>query len=287
MTGKYNLGIGLKVLNLLVFTTISILIIKLNSKIATLQLFAIIAIFSILLLLPWVVYTRGKFIKPNSLNKCLLRGAFNYFGMWSWIEALKLISPNEATALSYMAPIFTTILAIVICKEKVNTGCIFAILFSLGGVYLILNPNHEAVSVGGIIALCSALAWAGHDVVCKLQTVEEHPIGQALYNFILMALFSLPLLDWGQLPNITDWVTLLLLAALSVTNVIVLFLSYKYAPLTVLMPFSFLRLLFMIIAAYIFLGDMIKYQVVAGAIVIMASVGYIFIQQQKKSQEVA
>ena len=75
-------------------------------------------IFGILLLLPWLVHNNFSALKTNCFKLHLLRGGLNSGFMLGFFLALSLIPIAEATALNFTAPLFVTLLAVVILKER-------------------------------------------------------------------------------------------------------------------------------------------------------------------------
>lgn len=68
---------------------------------------------------------------------------------------------------------------------------------------------------------------------------------------------------------------------LSVINVTVLFLAYKFAPIYLLMPFSYSRLIFMFVGSYLVFNIQPNYHLFLGAAVIALTSFYIFHQTHK------
>ena len=279
---KHNVGILFKILNLALFTVMSLCLMKVDKNIHRMQVFFTIACAAFITMLPIILWKHKKIPKIKNVKAYLARSIFNVLGMVTWIEALRFLSGNDATAITFMIPIFTAILAIIFLKEKANLKCFGAIFVSFVGAYMIVKPTAGIISHGAMIALFSALMWACHDIVCKIQASTEDKFVQTFYTFLIMLFFSMPFaLPVMQKVSNTELFQISIVGVLSAANVTVLFLAYKFAPVNLLMPFSYLRLIFMAIATYMLFGEVLSTNSMIGAFIIATSSIYIFQQQQK------
>ena len=90
---------------------------------------------ALLILLPFVFHTGlGKF-KTSVFKLHLFRAANGICAMWLWFCAVAYIPIDEQTALSFLAPIFTTIGAFVFLGEIVQIRRITAIIVSICGAH--------------------------------------------------------------------------------------------------------------------------------------------------------
>jgi drug/metabolite transporter (DMT)-like permease len=114
------------------------------------------------------------------------------------------------------------------------------------GVLVILQPGLDDITWQGVGAsLGSILLWVIYEVICKKQTTTEHYMLQSFYVLVIGVIIMLPfaLIQW-QPTNSRDWVALSLLAALGLTNITAIFIAYLFAPMMVISPFSYARLVF-------------------------------------------
>src|SRR5690606_41231428 len=85
-----------------------------------------------------------------------LRGSVQLGSMICGFTALTLIPLAEATALSFTAPIYSTIGAALILGEVVRLRRWTAIAIGFLGTIVILRPGVDALTVGSILALVNA-----------------------------------------------------------------------------------------------------------------------------------
>jgi drug/metabolite transporter (DMT)-like permease len=139
-------------------------------------------IFASLILLPVYLSQRERIVLPRGRERWLvaLAGAFLAGHFVVWITALTLTSVSSATVLVTIQPLFLTVLAHVILKERVDKWGYLAIVLALTGAALIswgdfrLSEGHL---VGDLLALSGALLAAfylliGRTLVGKLGTIN-------------------------------------------------------------------------------------------------------------------
>ena len=93
--------------------------------------------------------------------------------MWLWFFAVAYIPIDEQTALSFLAPIFTTIGALVFLGEIVRLRRITAILISLCGALIIVRPGFADLNLGHGLAMSSALAMGVTMLLIKSLTARD------------------------------------------------------------------------------------------------------------------
>lgn len=281
------LGISFKFLNLLVFTVKSLVLASVSKQTSLFYVIFILNIVAIASFIPWIFFTKGRYLKINNIKRLsyyILRTLFNILGIFSWVKAMQMIGTNEASAISYIIPILTTLLAVIFCNEKLNKKCLIAIFISLIGVYITLEINSDNfLFYGSVVAIFSSFMWASYDIVCKKQSKNEHYLTQTFYTFLFSFLLLLPLvLFYHDSPFYIRDIKLIIIAGiLSPINVTILFLAYKYAPIYILMPFSYCRLIFMFIGSYFVFNVLPSSDLVIGSCLIAGSSLYVFYENYK------
>lgn len=101
------------------------------------------------------------------------RSMFGWAGVSGLFAAAAMIPLADATAISFLNPIFAMILAIPILGEKVGPVRWAAAAIALAGGALLIRPGVEAIAPGALIALVAALAMAGEAMFAKLLARRE------------------------------------------------------------------------------------------------------------------
>ena len=233
-------------------------------------------IFGILLLLPWLVRDNFAALKTDCLKLHILRGGLNSGFMLGFFFALGLIPIAEATALNFTAPLFVTLLAVIILKERVGWRRWLALFIGFASTLVILQPGVQVISIGAFLVLFASLAWAGSTITLKKLSKSESSLTSTVYLVIILTpvtfVASFPYL---YLPNIEQTIWLVEVAATSTIAQYFLSESLKQADANVVVPFDFSRLIWAAVFGFILFGEIPTVWVWLGGILIFASAVYI------------
>jgi drug/metabolite transporter (DMT)-like permease len=241
------IGIIFKLLNCLLFSMLSLVTIYCVQRLPVIQVLFSRSCIGIILCLIYLVIIKQPIVFPKKdFWLYVARAVISLIAMQLWIIAIQSLGINEATALSYTGPFWVFLAARYIIGEAFSWSSLIAIIVNMLGVLLILQPGLENITWQGVGAsLGSILLWVIYEIICKKQTTTEHYMLQSFYVLIIGAIIIFPFvwLQW-QPTNSEDWVALSLLAALGLTNITVIFIAYLFAPMMVISPFSYARLVF-------------------------------------------
>ena len=233
-------------------------------------------IFGILLLLPWLVRDNFAALKTDCLKLHILRGGLNSGFMLGFFFALGLITIAEATALNFTAPLFVTLLAVIILKERVGWRRWLALFIGFASTLVILQPGVQVISIGAFLVLFASLAWAGSTITLKKLSKSESSLTSTVYLVIILTpvtfVASFPYL---YLPNIEQTIWLVEVAATSTIAQYFLSESLKQADANVVVPFDFSRLIWAAVFGFILFGEIPTVWVWLGGTLIFASAVYI------------
>ena len=233
-------------------------------------------IFGILLLLPWLVRDNFGALKTDCLKLHILRGGLNSGFMLGFFFALGLIPIAEATALNFTAPLFVTLLAVIILKERVGWRRWLALFIGFASTLVILQPGVQVISIGAFLVLFASLAWAGSTITLKKLSKSESSLTSTVYLVIILTpvtfVASFPYL---YLPNIEQTIWLVEVAATSTIAQYFLSESLKQADANVVVPFDFSRLIWAAVFGFILFGEIPTVWVWLGGTLIFASAVYI------------
>ena len=233
-------------------------------------------IFGIFLLLPWLVRDNFGALKTDCLKLHILRGGLNSGFMLGFFFALGLITIAEATALNFTAPLFVTLLAVIILKERVGWRRWLALFVGFASTLVILQPGVQVISIGAFLVLFASLAWAGSTITLKKLSKSESSLTSTVYLVIILTpvtfVASFPYL---YLPNIEQTIWLVEVAATSTIAQYFLSESLKQADANVVVPFDFSRLIWAAVFGFILFGEIPTVWVWLGGTLIFASAVYI------------
>lgn len=242
--------------------------------------------FSVLLFLPWVFYIgMGPALKTTRAMGHFWRGTIGIIGMQLWFYCIAILPLNEATALSFTAPIFTTIFAILFLGEKAGWRRWIAILVGFGGAMIIIRPDPDAMDWNMLLVPCATSVWAIAGLMVKSLTGTEPPNRIVFYMALVMSLWALPFALYYWVHPSWEVLGYCLLVALSSTAAhLTMVNAYARAELVMLMPFDFFRLVFTALFAWLAFGELADHYTWAGGGIIVASAVYIAYRESRRKQ---
>jgi drug/metabolite transporter (DMT)-like permease len=214
--------------------------------------------------------------KTRRIGGHFWRASIGSLSMQIWFYALTIMPLTLATALSFITPVLTTLIAIVFLGEKAGIRRWSAIIIGFIGVLIMLRPDASGSHSGIFLVLGSAALMAVAGTVVKALTRTESPETIVFFMSLIMLL-------WSLVPGIYTWQTptpyqlwlSFLIALFSTGAHLMLARAYTRADMVVLMPFDFSRLIFTGILAYLLFDETMDAQTITGALIIVASTVYI------------
>ena len=201
------------------------------------------AVLSVLFMAPWLIRVGPRALRTAQPGRHVLRTALVMFAMGSWFYAIPHIPFVDAVALTFTAPLFTTVLAALLIGEVVRVRRWSAVAVGFAGAMIILRPGFQELNLATAALLLNGLAWAGAVITMRVLTRTESANAVVTYLFLLMVPMALgpALLVWRTPPlEALPW--LLLIGGLGTVGHIAATRSVAVAEASFVMPFDYLRL---------------------------------------------
>ncbi|MEO8651228.1 MAG: DMT family transporter [Hyphomicrobiaceae bacterium] len=229
-----------------------------------------------LFLMPMLIWRGRALLRSNALHLYAIRVGVSVFSMTAWFYALALIPVAEVTAIGFLAPLFGTIGAVVILREKIRFRRMTALAAGFVGAMIILRPGSEPIGLGQACAIFNAISSGVMTVLLKQLSSEDDPAKIVFLTTIMMlpptlvpALFVWQPVGWDYLPVI---------ATIGLTAVVghyCLMRGFASTDASLVMTFDFSRLPFAVMIGWWMFGEVADIWTWVGAAVIFASAIYI------------
>ncbi len=272
----YRLAVGYMLISTAGFSAMSVGVRLVSPELNAVLIVTLRNLLTLLFLLPWALRDNAALIRTNRLRDHAWRGVLGSVGMIAWVYCLTLMPLAHATALSFTAPLFATFFAIIFLKEKATRARSLALIIGFLGTLIILRPNPEQFEWNSLIVMFATSAWAITGLFVKSLSRTEPPLRMVFYMNFFMILVALPfgLAHW-QWPSAHGWLVLTGIAGCSILMHFSMAKAYSLAPVTSLMPFDFMRLVYTCLFAYIVFGETSDLITWVGAAIIVASAALI------------
>ena len=203
------------------------------------------------------------------------RASLGVLSFTSYYMAIAALPLAEVAALAFAAPLFLTALSALILGEPVAHDRWLAVGIGFFGVLVVLRPGSGVFEPAALLAVASALCYAGSQTITRHLGRTESGATMALATtlvFLLVAVVSRVVTGdhgWGTglHPSLAflargwvwrGWGELVLIAAAGLVACVggyALVQAYRSAPASTVAPFEYVMILWAVLWGYVFWGD--------------------------------
>ncbi|MCG6904241.1 MAG: DMT family transporter [Rhodobacter sp.] len=184
-------------------------------------------------------------IRAPNLPLHAARSAFGWMGISLLFAAVAFIPLSDATAISFLNPVFAMMLAVPLLGEKVGRVRWSAAAIALAGALILLRPGPSSFQPAALLALTAALLMGAEIICIKRLSRTEGPMQILLINNAIgFSIASVAVLAVWSAPTPAQWAALAgigLLMALAQTCFVN---AMARADASLVVPFSYATLVF-------------------------------------------
>lgn len=239
-------------------------------------------LFSIITLLPFILYYGKNTLKTSHPYIHLIRGSLLFFGMVAWTYGLTITHVTTATVISWVIPLFTMILASFFLNENIIWQRWVVTVVSFVGIVVILNPRAIDFNPYTLIFVAASIAFSILDIINKKYVIEESILSMLFYSALVTAILSMPLtIYYWQTPKLKEIALLFILGGSA--NLILFFIlkAFTLSDITALAPYRYLELIFSSIAAYFIFDEIPIQTTLIGALILIFATLFIIYSEKK------
>ena len=188
----------------------------------------------------------------------------------------------NAVAISFAAPLFSTLLSIAVLGERVGLHRWSAVVIGFGGVLIMLRPGFGMFAPAAFVALAGTASYACATIVIRQLGRTEAASTIVFYYMVTTVAVSALFLpfDWRP-PDLTGW---LLLGCVGLTGSIAQIAVTRalgIGPVARVAPFDYTALVWAILFGYLIWGDLPDRQTLLGAGIVVTSGLYILYRETR------
>jgi len=194
--------------------------------------------------------------------------------MFLWFYGITVTPVAEAVALSFTAPLFVTVVAVLVLGEKVGLPRWLATIIGFGGTVLVLRPGFAEVTPGHMMLIVSSILMGASIVTIKMLAATEPPGRIVAYMVILFTPVSLvPALFVWEWPSWNALFWLVVIGGAGTLAHMMFARALSKADASAVMPLDFMRLpLTAVIAFFAFSEVPDVFTFVGGAVIFVSSI---------------
>ncbi len=243
-----------------VFGTVLIKYLGISKLLTVNEIIFFRALLGFLIILPFcykeifIINFRNKFNKKSLFFFFILQ-IFSICSTYSWHYAIQLIPVNNAILISYLGPIFTSLLAYLFFKESIKFNKIILLFLNIILISLIYKFQKDNFKIAYIFIMFDVFLFYGMIAICSKKLKEFSTNFLILSRFFFLIPFSLLFLKKLSTPTIKNFT---LITILTITATIQRFLftyTYQKSGISSFQHFKYFSVVFSIILSYIFLSE--------------------------------
>ncbi len=270
------LGIALKLASIVVFAAMTVCIKFLGSDIPAGQTIFVRGIISVVVLALIAWGAEGlHLLKTRNWRSHALRSLAGTVSMFCLFAAVTLIPLADLTAITFTAPLFLTVLAMVFLGERIHRFRWTALGIGFVGVLITIGPHLSfvhGVSSGVLIALANAAFSAIAMVFLRSMSGSEHAITITFYfSLTFMICAALTAVQGWPMPTPTQWLLIVCAGVFGVFGQLLMTYSYRYAEASTIAPLDYTNMIMAILLGYLFFDEIPSLSVWLGAPLILGA----------------
>ncbi len=260
------------VLTAVSFSILTVAVRDLAGRLPAVELVMVRALVGLFMIVPVVRRYGFRALRTTRLPMHLLRAGFAFVAMFGFFYSLAYIPIADATAFTFLIPLFTTVAAALVLGEAVAAPRWLATAAGFAGALVIIRPGFEAITFPAMVAIASAAFYAGAWISVKILTRTDSAAIIVFYLNVFMFPLALAIsLFFWVTPSWNDVPLLLVMALSGWAAHFCQARSFGAADASAVIPFDFLRLPISAGLAWIIFAEPTDSWTWVGAVIIFAA----------------
>lgn len=236
--------------------------------------------------LAWVIAGPGlASLATKRIGAHIRRSAMGLTSMSFYMGSITLLPLAEATTLGFTTPIFATILAALILKEKVGLHRVAAVVAGFIGVLVIVQPGNSHIPpTGALVGIIAAVMVAVISLQIRdLGRTEGAPTTVFWFSTLSVVPLGLLLPFFITPHDMTEWLLLAGIGTLGGIGQIGLTAALRLAPVSTVIAMDYISLLWTSLFGWLLWNHVPGVSTWIGAAIIITSGLYIALREHRLS----
>lgn len=275
-------GIGFMLASTVLFALMQVCVRSVSDEIHPFETAFFRNFFGVLFMLPLLLRAGPRVLRTQKIHMHVLRGSLQTCSLLLMFYALTIGKLSDNVALSFTAPLYTAILAVLFLGEKAEWRRWAALAAGFAGVLIIMRPGSGAIGLSGVLVLVSSVLWGSAMMSIKFMARTDSALTMNIYMGLTMGPLSLiPALFVWTWPSPEAWAWLAGVGFTGVLAHLLLAQSFREADATAVLPYDFVRLLWAALFGFAFFGEEPGVWTLVGGAVIFGSATFIAMREAR------
>ncbi|VAW10252.1 hypothetical protein MNBD_ALPHA09-621 [hydrothermal vent metagenome] len=218
----------------------------------------------------------------------IARGSVLFLATVSNFIALRYLQLAETVSIFFLAPLLVALLAVVLLGEKVGLRRWGAIAVGFLGVMIVARPGFGGLHWAIVFSFAAVTGYAFYSIFTRMLAGIDRPETSLLYSALAGLVLSTPFVPffWIWPSDLLAWGLFAAMGLCGAVGHYLLILAHAWAGASVLSPFIFTAIIWMVLSGYLVFGDVPGWSTLVGASVVIGSGLYLLYREHAAKGEV-
>ena len=225
-------------------------------------------------------------LRTNALKQQLWRASMLLSSTVLNFIAVQFLPLAMTASILFTLPLWVCALSVPLLGEKVGIRRWAAIIVGFIGVLVVVRPGMAGFHWAALVSLASALCVAFYFIETRRLAGVDATATMQFYAALVATLLIAPfaLWQWVWPATLLDGMVFATIGFWGWLGHQLLTMAYRLAPATTLAPFTYLQLIPMTLAGYVFFGDVPDRWVFIGGTIVVGSGMYVWFRERQLSK---
>ena len=158
------------------------------------------------------------------------------------------------------------------------------------GALMVIQPSFRELGIPALFPLATATLFAGYLILTRQMATRAHPVSVQAWTAIAASILMIPVVVLSNgtgnglfdpvWPSQFAWFTLIMVGLIATVSHLILSISLRLAPASVVAPFQYFEIVAATILGLLFFGDFPNALTWVGILVIVGSGLYLFARER-------
>jgi drug/metabolite transporter (DMT)-like permease len=197
--------------------------------------------------------------------------------------ALQYLQLAETGSIQFSVPLLIALLAAPLLGERLDAGRWAAIVVGFAGVLVILRPGTQGFHPALLLCVANAVIYALFNLLTRRLAAYDSPEATQFLSALgaTVAIAPFAFAAWRTPASALEWTVACGIGIAGGLGHYFLALAHRYAPASVLGPFLYQQIVYMMLLGYAVFGDVPDSAVILGGAVVVASGLYLLARERR------
>jgi drug/metabolite transporter (DMT)-like permease len=204
------------------------------------------------------------------------------------VAALRYLQLDQTSSIMFLVPFLVAAFAVPLLGERIGPRRWAAIAVGFCGVLLVMRPGLGGIHPAALLCVSAAVTYSFYGILTRVLSHSDESATTMFYtNLVGAIVLSAAVPFFWTTPTLFEGFLMALMGTIASCGHYLLIMAHRLAPASILSPFMYTQLIWMILYGYMLFGDVPNHFTLAGASLAIASGLYLLYRERKVKGETA